>query len=183
MCENTPSWHGQCLSCVVIASAAMLLLCGLPLLRSGYLILYQILFETGNWRSTGSEIRCKPCHPHHPPTHPLTTTYTLYAVMYKFAARVRYVDVRPNPFSERLRDVTFRYDNEFLHITFTLKFFTRGKLQTKPTLHRTRHTPPLTSHLFWWPRHKMRSAWKRVSRPAGRSVVHIADEQRKCARE
>ena len=25
--ENTPSWHGHCLSCMVIASAAILLLC------------------------------------------------------------------------------------------------------------------------------------------------------------
>ena len=27
MCENAPSWHGQCLSCIVIASAAILQLC------------------------------------------------------------------------------------------------------------------------------------------------------------
>ena len=40
LCENTPSWHGQCLSCKVIASAAISLLCWLPLLRSGYLIFY-----------------------------------------------------------------------------------------------------------------------------------------------
>ena len=49
--ENIPSWHGLCLSCMVIASAAILLLCWLPLLRSEYLIFYCIFIvklETGD---------------------------------------------------------------------------------------------------------------------------------------
>ena len=49
--ENIPSWHGLCLSCMVIASAAILLLCWLPLLRSGYLMFYCIFnvkLETGD---------------------------------------------------------------------------------------------------------------------------------------
>ena len=61
LCLNIPSWHGLCLSCMVIASAAILLLCCLPLLRSGYLTFYCNFYrETGNWRFTGSEIRGNP---------------------------------------------------------------------------------------------------------------------------
>ena len=56
VCENTPSWHGQYLSCFVIASAAILQLCCLPPLRSGIDDFLCILSETGNWRSTEPEI-------------------------------------------------------------------------------------------------------------------------------
>ena len=50
--ENTPSWHGLCLSCMVIASTAILLLCRLLLLRSGYLIFFisYLKLETGDLR-------------------------------------------------------------------------------------------------------------------------------------
>ena len=44
--DTLPSWHGGCLSCMVIASVAVLLLCGLPILESEYRRAYAVPYFT-----------------------------------------------------------------------------------------------------------------------------------------
>ena len=54
-----PSWHSLCLSCVVIASAAVIAVVLIASIAIWIPDIFMFFFyrETGNWRFTGSEIR------------------------------------------------------------------------------------------------------------------------------